>query len=454
MPKFIKKHKLEFVVFFLAVAARLIFFLICLHVNGGNIENTIHGKDWYFEISRNLLLGNGFSAEQVPPFLPYSYGVPMYPLFLFFLLWLTGSYFATAMIQLLLGAFIPIIGMRLARLIAPSVHRAPPAVGILLALAPYQILFSFIFFTEVLFTVLFGIFLILFLKFLQTPLTRLAVLSGLFLGLSTLTKPTVQYVAILAIVFALWRFRSVLSKNILLQLGYFFLLFLMVLSPWVYRNYRTFHMLNISSQVSFNLSVTLLPSILAIDRNSSFREEKARQYLNPQDAMSGTSRNALIEILSHPVALMKLAVVSSVTFFTHDGMLTFLQAADIKPHTYLQKPALLMFMNAPLEFVGIIGGYMRTAMAFVFFARLFWIAVTVFFGLGLYHLWRSHLFSPQLLFCVIVVFYFMLTTMINGLTVNARFRMPVEPIIFAVACAGFVFSSERIRAKIHRRFFV
>lgn len=447
MPKFIKEHKIEFAVFLLAILVRLVFFFISLHANGGNVENTVHGQDGYFDISRNLLLGNGFSINPTPPFYPYSYGVPGYPFFLFFLLWATRSYMATGMIQLILGALIPVLGMYLSRLIVPTFNRAPLVVGILLALAPYQTLFSFIFYTEALFTVFFSIFLILFLYFLKIPSIRLAVLAGLFLGLATLTKPTVQYLAIVGVIFAWWHFRNSLHKNILLKLGYFFLIFLAVLSPWIYRNYRVFNMINLGSQLPFNLYEVLLPSVLAIENQTSFEVEQQKLPLKAADIFFSTpksiSRLALTEISRHPVALVKLSVLNVVTFFTHDGMLTFLQATGVRQEVRLGKPALVLLLAAPWSFAKIVWSYMRTALAFIFFARLFWVGITVLFGLGLYHLWRSGLFSPQLVFSIIIVFYFVLTTMINGLTVNARFRMPVEPIIFAVAYAGF-----------HRRFFV
>ncbi len=454
MLKFFKQHKIEFAVFFVAVIARLVFFFICLNANGGNLINTIHGQDGYFELSKNLLLGNGFSINPTPPFFEYSYGVPMYPFFLAFLLWATQSYAATAMIQLLLAALTPLIGMHLTRLVLPShplFDHAPLVVGILLAIVPYQMLFSFSFYTETLFILVFWIFLILFLNFLKTPSTRLAVWSGLFLGLATLTKPTVQYIVVVAIVFALWHFRNELRRDIMLKLASFSLIFFIVLAPWLYRNYQTFNMINLGSQVPFNLYEVLLPSVLAIENQTSFALEQQKLPLKAADIFFDTPESllgeALTEILRHPLALIKLSILNSVTFFTHDGMLTFLQNAGVKQDANLGKPALLLFLSSPVEFAKVVWPYMRTPMAFVFFARLFGIVVTVFFGLGLYKLWHLKLFSPRLLFVTIIVLYFMLTTMINGLAVNARFRMPVEPIIFAIAYVGFSFSWERIKKK-------
>lgn len=452
MPTF-RKYKKEIALLLLAIVVRLLFFFVCLSANGGDVITTVRGQDWYFEISRNLILGNGFSAETVPPFTPYSYGVPGYPYFLYFLLLLTGgSYAAVALIQLLLSAFIPLLGMYLARLITPAFYEyrhVPFTVGVLLAFAPYQVLHSFIFFTETLFTALFVGFLILFVKYLQTPSVRLALASGFVLGLSTLVKPTVQYVPVLVTAFVLWRFRSEWRRKFFVQIGCFLAIFSLVLSPWIYRNYRTFHVFNLSAQVSFNLYTTLLPSVLAVEHHSTFKEEQGKLPPVTQGSLFGAGESVPRQILSHPIALMKLAALSAFTFFTHDGMLTFLQSAGVTPNAYLGKPAIFLALSDPIGFAKTIFGYLHTGMAAVLVMRLFWITLTLFFVLGLFHLFRRRFFTPGLFFVVILVFYFMLTTMINGLTVNARFRVPVEPIIFTVAMIGLVPFYQRAKRIFH-----
>ena len=442
MLSFIKKHKIEIAIFSLAVAVRLALFFVCLSANNGNVITTVRGQDFYFEVSRNLLLGNGFSVANVPPFNPYFYGMPVYPYFLFLLLSLTGSYAVVSMIQLLLSSVIPLIGMRLARLITPPDQKfknIPIVTGLLLALAPYQVLHSFIFFTETVFTVFFGIFLILFLNFLKKPTMRLIVLSGLFLGLSTLTKQTVQYVPILVIIFVLWQFRKEWKKELFVKLGCFLLIFFVVLAPWLYRNYKTFNVVGLGSGASFNIFYTLLPSVRAIDNHSTFQEEQKKLLIDTKDPMFiESSKKAVIEISHRPIALVKLCTLSAFTFFTHDGMLTVLQSTGMATNIRLERPAILLLFSSPWEFVKIVWGYLHTSLAFVLLFRLAWIGIAFCFILGLYQIFRRRLFSPQILFSVIIVFYFMLTTMVNGLSVNARFRMPVEPIIFIIACVGFI----------------
>ncbi|MEK7607796.1 MAG: glycosyltransferase family 2 protein [Patescibacteria group bacterium] len=437
------KRNPYFYIFLLAIIVRLALFFFNLNGADGNLITIIHGQDGYFDLSRNLFFGNGFSINPEPPYFEYSYGVPGYPYFLYFLLWLSGgSYAFTIAVQMILGAFIPVIGMHLTHLLVPF-RRAPLIVGILLALAPYQILFSFIFYTETIFTFLFGIFLILFFKFLEHLSLRLAVWSSMFLALSALTRPVVQYYVILVPLFMLWHFRKGITKNLVKKIALFVALFFLVLSPWLYRNHRTFNMIALSGQMPFNLYQVLLPSVLSMANGTSFVLEQQKLPRKAADIFFNTpksvSSEAINEIKKHPIALIKLSALNGFTFFTHDGMLTFLQASGIQPVSYLSKPAVIMFLTEPVQLMREIWKQLHTSFALVFFARLFWVAVMALFLLGIYALWRWHLLTGAIIFAVLTVFYFMFTTMINGLTVNARFRMPVEPLIFIIAYAGLIF---------------
>jgi hypothetical protein len=70
--------------------------------------------------------------------------------------------------------------------------------------------------------------------------------------------------------------------------------------------------------------------------------------------------------------------------------------------------------------------------------RLLWIAVTVSFFIGCVKLLRERKMTAPLGLALIIVFYFTITTPSNGLTANARFRMPVVPIILTVAAYTFI----------------
>ena len=452
MQKHLKKYKIEIIIFTLATLVRLAFFFVCLNHNNGNIPDTVHGQDGYFEISKNLLEGHGFSASASAPQVPYSYGVPLYPYFLYFLLWLTGgSYLAVGMIQLLIGAFLPILAMRLSKLILPDHPRVAIATALVFAFSPFQILFSFIFYTETIFTLLFSLFLIAYLRFLKTPTYTLASLAGILLGLSTLTKATVQYLPIVAVVFALYHFRKNITKGSGYKLGLMLALFTVVISPWLYRNHAQFGETVLSTQMPFNIYGVLLPSVRAVANNTSFKVEQEKLQINGGELMSNTAKTrelaalATSEIVGQPAAFVKLSALSLLTFFTHDGMLTFLQAAGIRPEVYPSKPAIVLLLESPGSFLSILGSYMKTSMSLVFLARIAWTLVFIAFLFGLGVFLRARKITSEMLFAVGIVFYFALTTLINGLAVNARFRMPIEVFYLPIAIIGASVAWQMIR---------
>jgi 4-amino-4-deoxy-L-arabinose transferase-like glycosyltransferase len=437
---FFKQYRIEIIIFIFALSVRLIFFAVCLHADNGNLINVIHGQDGGFEISHNLLVGNGFSGDLNPPFNPQPYRTILYPLFLATLLYISGgSYLFTTIIQILISSAFPLLGMKIARHITRD-SKIPVVTGILLAIVPYQILFSFIFYSEALFSFIFGIFLITFLSFVRNPSMRYAVWSGFLLGLATLIKPTVEYLPFICIAFLLWHFRGFLKKELLLKFFAFALFFILAISPWLYRNYHEFGSVSLSSAQAFNLYTVLVPSVLAIHNGSSFADEQASRIIKSYGITLANAdfytKSAIAELKKYPLDLMKLSGITVVAFFTHDGMLTFLQNVHVVPQSYLSKPAILLFLTDPLSFSKVVWNYLGTPMLFVFLGRLFWILVSLFFFYGVYGIIRSKKLSPEILFLLIIVGYFLLTTLVVGLSVNARFRMPVEPILLAVACVG------------------
>ena len=70
MLNFLRKYKVEIVIFILALFARSILVSINLYANDYNIVNTIHGDDGYYEISQGILSGNGFTGFSNYPFSP------------------------------------------------------------------------------------------------------------------------------------------------------------------------------------------------------------------------------------------------------------------------------------------------------------------------------------------------------------------------------------------------
>ena len=451
MKNFFQKHKLEVGIFALALAVRAVFFAASYDANEGNLISTIGGADAYHIIAQNIIDGNGFSTDFAPPYAPNSVRPPVMPYFLAGSYTLLGSWGAVLALYLLLGSFVPILGMRLARKITSSPAIAA-GVAVFLAVEPFGVLFSTIFYSETVFMLLFFASLLYLFKYFESGRWFDLLASASFLGFATLTKPVVQYLPVFIAVFLLYEARKRFGRDALLRAGIYLLVFLAAISPWVYRNYLLFDTAGISSQSTVNLYSVLVPSVLSVENGTSWGEEftalRARDAADPNSssiAQAGyyTSR-ALPILLSHPLSLALVSANTALNFFIHDGVYDVLRHLDIHPDQSLGGPALFLFIKDPLRGAASIAHYAASPFIFVLIGRVLWIVITVLFIYGAVRYLRRERKAAGVA-AIIIVLYFMLTTLVVGLAVNARYRLPVNVFIVTFAAYGAVPLFERLR---------
>lgn len=443
---FLKTHRAEVMLFALALVVRLIFLSLDLSAAHGDLIATVRGTDGYFEISQNLVAGHGFSADTAPPYVPNTLRTPGYLYFLAGILAATGgSYVFLTIVQLLLGATIPLLARRvvLALIDAPLVAFAT---GIALVFEPNFITASFVFATETLFMALFFGFLLFFLAYLRRPTLPMLAASAFLLGLATLTKPTTEYLPLLLTAFIVYVCWGQGTRRIIAHVALFGVLILATLTPWLYRNYDTFGVAGMSSQPAYNLYVYLVPSVLSLERSEPFNAEfmtfstlaeRSGDGINLSN--SATYRKEAIGLLErHPKGDAFSAGITFVSFFIQDGMLPFLQRAGYGTGQYLARPALTLLFTHPGQLVLAIGKYAMSPLALVLIFRLLWVLLTLmFFGGGIWYVRRNGP-TPQTVLALALVAYFLFTSVVGGLGVTARYRMPVDPIILAFAFLGLL----------------
>jgi 4-amino-4-deoxy-L-arabinose transferase-like glycosyltransferase len=454
---FIHRNKIDLIIFAVALFARLILFSINFHYEHYNLVNTIHGDDGYYEISKDLSLGHGFSGMLAPPYQPNALRTPIYPWFIALGLIIFKSYWVVIALQILFGSFIPVFGYRIASKVTSS-KSISLWTGLALSLQPYLILFSSIFYTETLFIFFFLIFILFFIHYLEKKDSNLLFWSAFFLGIATLTKTTVQYLPILLIPLIFFHFKNRIAlKKIWSHILLFLFVFMVTLAPWLYRSYKLYGVIGMSAQPAFNLYVYYIPSILALEHGTSFDAE-LKKNVAPAEAdghvidLSNSSmytHKALAVIKQHPKGIILSAFVTFVTFFTHDGMLTVLQHAGYTPQSLLSAPALSLLFKHPLGLIIEIAKVIKSPLILIILVRIFWIVLSILFFIGIVHAWFDRGKRNALLaFCIILVAYFCLTSMVAGLGINARYRMPVEPFLFIYAAIGFIFLKGVILSKI------
>ncbi len=450
---FCKEHKIEIAIFLLAIVVRSLLFFVNFDNNQGDLITTIRGDDGYYEISKALVEGTGFGGLDASGlFVPNPLRPPVYPFFIAGILYFFESYWVVLVIQILIASMIPVLGMYVVRKFT-QVKALINITGVLLALEPYAILFSFIFYTETLFIFLFFIFLLFFFSYFKDNSWRNIIWASVFLGLAVLVKPTIQYLPIVIPFFVLWHFRKNPLKKIIIQLVVFTGIFMLMISPWLYRNYKEFGVVGMSAQPAYNLIIYLVPSVLSIENKTSFAIElkniEKKDNFDQNNITLATSdyyvQQAVDVLKEHPVALLKSIGITVVTFFTHDGMLTVLQYAGYTPKNYLPRPMLLMLFDDLRGVMVAINGVISSPMVLVLLVRVFWIIMTLLFFVGVVRFLRDKKIDTIVIFAMFLVAYFAATTAINGLGVNARFRMPVNVFIFFFAAYGFLRMANDIR---------
>lgn len=452
---FIKKHKIEFIIFGIALIVRIILFSINFSFQDGNLTNTIHGDDGYYEISQGLINGHGFTGATKEPFNPNPLRTPLYIYFISGILLIFRSYWIVLFLQIIIGALIPVIGYHIAIELL-SREKIALWVGILLSFEPYLVLFSFIFYTETLFILLFLIFILIFIKYLKKGSLRTLVWSSFILGLAVLTKTTVEYLPIALTPLVLWNFRNIFSRTKLIIHPLIFLgIFLITLSPWFYRNYQEFGVIGLTAQPAYNLNAYLVPSVLSLENGTNFNDE-VNKFVTIEESSgnkitltnsSEYTKKALDVLKIHPIGLLKSMSITIVTFFTHDGMLTVLQHAGYVPDIYINKSAISLLLSSPIEFFEIIFSYIASPFILVLIMRLVWIGITLFFFIGFFQFLKIRRFDIVSLFILIIIIYFVSTSAIGGLGVNARYRMPIDPILFTFSLTGLVYLRDIILTK-------
>lgn len=435
---FIQKHQIALLIFSCALLMRLIFAMpVFMTPNPTSGDLSLDG---YYEISENLLNHHGFSRSPLKgPTIPDSVRLPLYTLLIAAVVKISGSYKLFLLIQIIVGSCIPLLGRRLVDLLTHSPSFAFPT-GLFLALEPLNAWLPSVLLSETFFTFFFLLGSLLFLQYLSSQYGRHIILAGLCFGLATLVRPTTQYYPLLLIgiiLFKQWRPNARTIKHLVA----FLCVFLLSLTPWLYRNYHVFGTPALSVQSTSILYAYFVPSVIALESHTSF--SNAQEKWSGGGVLGGiddinignahTYRDsALRELVQHPVGIMKSLSVTCAAFFTNDGYRSFtsryplftFQGEGITASAILHHPAMLISL---LTSPGIL---------LILFGRILWIMLTLFACAGAYRYLKDEEFSIQSTTIILTILYFILTTALVGLGVNGRFRVPIDVFIVMLALYG------------------
>ena len=412
----------------------------------------------FYKIAEVLKDGHGFTDGE-PSLAPAAVFPPVFFMALAASLKLAHSVIPLLILQIVLAALIPLVVWNMALLFTQDMRVRTLAAG-LAAFEPQMVLWSLLPVTETIATFFLLCGLYFFLKTIMGQRWQQAALSGIFLGLSTLTRPHGQFLFILGtislVVWALYRtLKSIPARSIISAALIFMAAFMLVVSPWIIRNYYRFGTISIASTGLRNLYSDFATSVLTIhsERSGNFGDIRRGLYQELADKHGITreqlrknpelgkiaAREAVMIIARYPKDAVQVVVIALGAFFTQDLYTYYLEKFEIIPHFSLDfSPSVVLLKHGPKMLVEMIYNKLGWYALIPLMARIFWVGM--FLG-ALWGLWRAIKESGNArataLILAVVVGYYALVSLVGGFADQGRLRYPVSSLLFMLASFGW-----------------
>ncbi|MFA6171566.1 MAG: phospholipid carrier-dependent glycosyltransferase [Patescibacteria group bacterium] len=450
MKDFLAKYKPELIIFFIAVIVRVIFFYIAL--KEVNFQPADLRADGYYEIADNLLKFGVFSRDVSGQLLPDSIRTPGLPALIYSSYRLFNTALPFFFLQIIASGLIPVLARRLA-----LKSKLRPALASLIAsfliFEPLGLSLTAKMLSEIFFTFFFLLSLLWLLNFLQIFFSGtnekgreywFLAASAVSAGVAALIRPSIYLLPVFLI--AAWLGAGALKKKLYLKpaLLFFFFFYIIVL-PWYVRNYRVFGNFSFTSVQDQVLFTALSPSLVSLRDNVGYPEGQRRFFLQngfdyfPEvylDTAGWFRERSVPFILGHPKELVKMSVISVITFFTHDGVLEF-QGNMGWASSLRGMPHFLDLLFSPWsQKINLMIGILKSPALAIVFMRAVWSVIFLSLVFSSIYLIKKKRLNPELGLFLFICIYFSLTTISNGLAVNSRFRFPINSLILIIALKG------------------
>jgi hypothetical protein len=435
MFNWIKKYKAEIIVVALALALRGIFFIAYL-IKFGDAGLGYGDTRIYLDIADNLLKSGHFSILPAPDIIPDSYIAPGYPFFLAFFKIFTNALWPVGLVQVILGGVTALFVYRLGGLWGKRIGLIS---ALLFALEPTMAFWTPLILTEALYTFLFVLALYLMALGLKRPSIKAYLFSAFVLGLAALVRPGAQYIFYLFAAFSFIYFLFI-SKNFKKTWTYlliFIVIFNAVISPWLIRNYEAWGKAKLSSAGWYVLA-----------KFNTGEYQKFWKYF-PRDLpavlpekpagtpegdwnfnLEGAYRSYVEKIWSfNPPAAIAVHVAGLAPFFLGDGYMNILRT--FWPE--LEQPNVL-FGARDLAGLPSVPLVLTNIYAVVFWlGKIFWMIIYLFM---LYGMFVSIKDKEMRLYNLLFLAIMMSIALPAGAIAYARYRFPVNPLIFLMFAYG------------------
>jgi 4-amino-4-deoxy-L-arabinose transferase-like glycosyltransferase len=435
------RNKSLFVILLLALLIRLTLLITVLVKNPDGIY--VYDSYGYWNLGYNMFHNGAFSQNDDVPLDPDYYRTPVYPVFIAFAE-LTGPEGVSVIIlQIILSVLTCYFVYRLAEEVTKNRFISNTA-ALIVALDLPSVAISAIVLTETLFTFLMVLTFYFFTRFLNNGRRKDLICAALFSGLLILCRPVAFCIPVLFSAFILYRsFRTikVFLRNILLYGGIVFF----TLSPWLLRNRITFGHFFISVIREHNLlnyqaaAVYAerygrpLPESQSILRWKTFREFKGDAYKQPYEYAGFIEKEAVSVIFDSPLIFLKQQVVQVGYFFLKPTCAYFEIQFGHWGKGYNTIPKDYKVFESFFKRTG------KVTIVLVLFQVIMLLLVYAACIAGIIFMRRQTWMLPLSLFLLTIVCF---AVMNLPPVTEARFRVPVVPLIAIISACGIFYLKE------------
>jgi len=440
--KLLSIYRIEIAIFVLALFVRFALIGVAQFHQINFVALGADGGDYVNE-AQNLIAGHGFSRATTTPYIPDAIRTPLYPLFLAGVKAVFGSFTAAVFVQAFLSSCIPVVGMLFARLFLRS-RKLIVCIGVFLALEPHTAFYTTFFSSEGLSILLLSVGLFLFYKGSVKERPSLLFWGGALLGLSTLVRPILYLYPILGVLLLVGLGISKQKIGTYIKFSVIFCAaFILILSPWLIRNYTQFGTAGFGTVGWFNVYTRLAATVVAIDEKKDFyisyhelldrlgekgylsHGPPVSEYEIQNPSFAPILKKESIEILkAHPKALVSFALTAPISVVTQDNTLGLLDAlAGIKAQRPPFSPTLYISQHGVLEGTKALLPYAAGLYSLAFIARGLWTLLALLSLLGAWRLYRDRRYF-DLLFLVSFILYIVVFTINAGAQIDGgRYRI-------------------------------
>jgi len=395
---------------------------------------TVTDQAMYLDLAEKLLdgvgLGAGFGSERVP----------LYPVFLASLRFITDNLFVILIIQHLIGLSIVPILFSMGNLYSGRIA----VISALLAGANLNFaLQSNSILTEALFYPVFAFFLLECMHYLKDRKIRRLGMAGIYLGLCTLVRTATMYLPFFMVIFLLSLKGRFMDR--IRHAAIFLFTFLLVIMPWLLRNNSLYSTFSLTSQGYPHLIGWIIPSVMQYEKGMNLKaatNESVRAWNNKLEGMPQAVRENHFaldkEAKRYTIEYLLQASPLSIAKAWFWGAMKNIFSPPFIELSYMLKMEWTHFYDSsgnsfPVQALNFIfKNKNRTYSIFLFFGIL----IILFFRLiqtaGVWLLWRKD--KTALFFFLLIIGYVL---GISGPVGYAKYRLPFEPILVLFTAIAF-----------------